>query len=476
VQPSQDFLVEGIETVVLTLTNIDDSYVIGEGAASATNTIADSSTLVRISTTRDAVEINAAGSLASQDGLFTISRTDSRFFVSQYPAMTVYYHVTGGSATSGVDYATTNLTGNVSFLAGQDTVTIFVRGLEDNIIEPPETVTISLIATNGYIVDNNWSNATLSIQDNVATNIFVPVVTNIISPIGIDYHAPLNSLIVSRDYNTLNPTNFARIYLEGGTVVTQWSTVRGLPDEIKLATVKVTTNGFTNGQTYFGTGTNVIGRISVDGATAVTNWTVLAGETQELRGSLYVDQTGVWSNDLIAVMSNEVTNNFSKHIYRVHANGTYQLVASINTLHLEGCITVPNDSTKWGPWAGKILTGDEITHEIYAIATNGTVSSSFGLGINPEDFDFIPANQRLYICEPDRYMILKLTATFDSFYTDALLITQAGESNERAKLFIVKRNADNSGWDIRSLPYYNPTGPNSHFEHVTFAPIDLPTQ
>ena len=475
VQPSQDFLVEGVETVVLTLTNIDDSYVIGQDAASATNAIADSSTMVRISATSDSVEINQAGSLASQDGLFTISRTDSRLFVPQYPAMTVYYRVSGGTAIGGVDYATTNLIGRASFLAGQDTTTIFVRGLEDNIIEPPETVTISLIATNGYMVDINWSNATLSVQDNVATNIFVPVVTNLLLPIGIDYHAPSNSLIVSRNFDIPDAPDLARVYVQGGTIVTQqWSTIHGLPDELKLATVKVTTNGFISGQTYFGTGTNRIGRISVDGATAVTNWTALVGETQDLRGSLYVDQTGVWSNDLIAVMSDDVTNNFPKHIYRVHANGTYQGVAFIGTPHLEGCITVPNDYAKWGAWAGCILTGDETTHVIYAITTNGAVSPYF-LAINPEDFDFIHLDEHLYMCDPDRNMILKLTAIFDSSYAGALLITQAGESHEGAKLFIVTRDVETDQFVIRSIAYRLGVA-DSHFEHVTFAPIDLPAQ
>jgi hypothetical protein len=205
------------------------------------------------------------------------------------------------------------------------------------------------------------------------------------------------------------------------------------------------------------------------------NWAVLAGETQDLRGSLYVDQTGVWGNDLIAVMSNEVTNNFPKHIWRVHADGTHQLVTTLNTLHLEGCITVPNDPVKWGPWAGRILTGDENTHFIYDVGTDGSWGR-VALGMNPEDFDFIRPEENLYMCDPDRNAILKLTASFDSFYTGALLITQAGELNDGAALFVVYLDPASQKFIVRSIPYLPPSGIGGHFEHLTFAPINLPIQ
>ena len=72
-------------------------------------------------------------------------------------------------------------------------------------------------------------------------------------------------------------------------------------------------------------------------------------------------------------------------------------------------------------------------------------------------------------------MILKLTAIFDSSYAGALLITQAGESHEGAKLFIVTRDVETDQFVIRSIAYRLGVA-DSHFEHVTFAPIDLPAQ
>lgn len=68
----------------------------------------------------------------------------------------------------------------------------------------------------------------------------------------------------------------------------------------------MTRNGFTNGDTYFGNGTN-IGWLSADGTRSNLNWCVLTNGVVTnafiIRGSLHMDETGVWSNQLIAVTS-----------------------------------------------------------------------------------------------------------------------------------------------------------------------------
>jgi len=89
----------------------------------------------------------------------------------------------------------TNLIGNVTFPAGRDSTNIYVQPLADGLLDGDETVTLTLLATNGCVVDTNSPSATIVIQE-LATNIFMPVVTGLGSPIGIDYHAPSNSLIV----------------------------------------------------------------------------------------------------------------------------------------------------------------------------------------------------------------------------------------------------------------------------------------
>jgi hypothetical protein len=214
VNPLADSVIEGTETVTLSLIPTN-TYSFDTNYGSATATIKDSTTTVVISFEQYAVEPNSAGSLSSQTGYFQLTRTDVRSPYPVYPDLTVFYAISG-TASNGVDY--TNLSGAVTFASGQTSTNIYVQPLADNFIEDEgdETVTFRLIQTNGFYVNTNP--ATILIIDNVSTNLFLPVVTNLVGPIGIDYHSPSNSLIVSASFITL-----ARIYTNivvGNTIVT----------------------------------------------------------------------------------------------------------------------------------------------------------------------------------------------------------------------------------------------------------------
>jgi hypothetical protein len=119
-------------------------------------------------------------------------------------------------------------------------------------------------------------------------------------------------------------------------------------------------------------------------------------------------------------------------VWRIKSDGNTSKITNIvnSRPHLEGVITLTNDVQKWGPWAGKIITGteSEILPKIYAIATNGAVTS-FSLGIGPEDFDLIPTNQDLYCADENSYQILKVSRSYFSSYVGDLLITQSGDGN-----------------------------------------------
>src|SRR5437879_13067523 len=78
-------------------------------------------------------------------------------------------------------------------------------------------------------------------------------------------------------------------------------------------------------------------------------------------------------------------------VWRIGAGTTNAMkVAQINDSNgngtsLEGVVTVPNDSAKYGPWAGKILTCAERVGLIYVVDTNGT-STAYNLGLGvPEE-------------------------------------------------------------------------------------------
>jgi len=125
-----------------------------------------------------------------------------------------------------------------------------------------------------------------------------------------------------------------------------------------------------------------------------------------------------------------------------------------------------------GPWAGKILTGDENTGSIFAVDTNG-VAEEFQLGVYPEDFDIIRPNQDLYcavagVVSPGDGPIMKLSRTLLTNYVGDLLITEAGEYDPGLpRLHIL--HWDGTRFVQRWISH------NATFEHVTFAPINLPT-
>jgi hypothetical protein len=120
-----------------------------------------------------------------------------------------------------------------------------------------------------------------------------------------------------------------------------------------------------------------------------------------------------------------------------------------------------------------LLCSSDAPHDfslVYAVDLSGAVES-FALGIYPEDFEIIPsnvANQNLYCVQPDPGAILKLSGTLLTNYVGDLLITDAGEKSPAGKLFIAHWNGAN--FEIRSIAH--PAA--NRFEHVTFAPINLP--
>src|SRR5205823_2361660 len=89
------------------------------------------------------VSIRATDGVASEPGIntgtFTVTRTGNTT-----SALTVSYTVSG-SATSGTDFTT--LSNSVVIPAGSATGTILVTALDDLVVEPTETVMVTLAAS-----------------------------------------------------------------------------------------------------------------------------------------------------------------------------------------------------------------------------------------------------------------------------------------------------------------------------------------
>ncbi|MBW4654109.1 MAG: DUF4347 domain-containing protein [Kaiparowitsia implicata GSE-PSE-MK54-09C] len=150
VNPVLDELVEGNETVVLTL---DDSstYVVSSTQDNATVMIQDAPVISVIA--QDAI----ASELPGNPGAFRLTRTGD---LSQ--ALTVNYTV-NGTATNGTDY--NSLTGTAVIPAGQSFVDVQVNPVLDELVEGDETVVLTLDDSSTYVVSSTQDDATVTIQD-----------------------------------------------------------------------------------------------------------------------------------------------------------------------------------------------------------------------------------------------------------------------------------------------------------------------
>jgi Calx-beta domain-containing protein len=418
--------------------------------------------------TSTTVTISATDTNAVENGdpgEFTVTRTGSTA-----AALTVFYSVSG-SAINGVDY--TSLSGSVVIQSSAPSATITVNPIDDSLLEVPESVTMTLILTNTYLVGTP-DHASLTIKDDVDDDLSDPEsVATLNGPTGIDYHPATNALIVAFNQPTGNPHSFLRIASNGAS--TNWTTLSGMgftDGEIKLAVVPTTANGWTAGDMYFGTAqTGKIGRISANGSTVNTNWATLTnasqgvGETSILLAGMHVDRTGVFNGDLIVASG-------SGGVWRVTSSTNATKLAQVDDefgdpVHLEGTLTLPNDPSKYGPWAGKILTCGEQTHLLYTVDTNGAVASlNFGID-RPDDADLVVTNQNLFIVsrnfgDPPNSSVLKFPKTaFDGFVDDVVIPEEISNG-------VVVLHWDGVKFVMRRLTVQ----PSAVLEQAAFAPIE----
>lgn len=129
-----DAIVEGTETVTLTLTAVTAANT-GITLGSPLNASANI-------TDNDAATISIA---KITDGVEAAAPTNALFRVTQTAAAstdTVITYTVGGTATSGSDFTAPG--GSLTILAGQTTADISVAVIDENVVEPTETVSLTL--------------------------------------------------------------------------------------------------------------------------------------------------------------------------------------------------------------------------------------------------------------------------------------------------------------------------------------------
>jgi len=298
----------------------------------------------------------------------------------------------------------------------------------------------------------------------------VAITTEFNSPVGIDFHEPTETVIMSVNYSGGDPYNFERVE-EDGTHV-QFSTYAGLTNEVKIATARSgNPAGFPSGEFFVGNGIDgQIARISADGTSISNPWVDLPGDGNGLmRGSLYVDRTGAFDGDLVAVTTDG-------EIWRVDAAGNPTMVADLPGVHLEGLATVPDAPARYGPLAGKIIAGAEQEGRLYAVSADGS-STYYEFGVNVEDIDIITPYENFFGVNYGGHTLLGVPGSQFAAIAGDIVITQESPSGSS----IWRLYWTGTELVAEQFPLSADSATVQQWEHVTFAgagivevPLDPP--
>jgi len=416
------------------------------------------------------------------------SPTVGKFDLSITPAvpydMLVRYSISG-SAANGVDY----VTNSGSFLVASNTTSAVIEivPLFDTIIEFSESVTFTLtintnVTSGGYLIDPSKPAATMWISD--CSNYLQVAAINLVSPAGIDYHPVQQKLLFGVNLDTNGETNNLAVLGTNG-LVARWSGIHGMAEERKLLTVKSTNNnlGLVVGDVLFNTANaGELGWLSANGSVSNLSWCVLTNETDLLEGSIWIDQTGIFGNNLLAVSGFGFVVGGTRGLWSIPAKTNTVQLTRIPTFHLEGLLSLSNNA-QFGPWAGKLLSADEDKGLIYAFDTNA-LATPFRLDIGVDKLLLIPTNQDVYCVfyddsDHDSGKILKLSRDTLTSYVGDILAEQAGEVDSppqfaAPKLFVNHWDSGIGNFSVRRINLPDCLSGVGHFEGITFAPVDIP--
>jgi len=291
--------------------------------------------------------------------------------------------------------------------------------------------------------------------------LLIAISTPFNTPIGIDYHEPSNTVVLSVNYGTGGvPSNFDRILPNGDHLA--FSNYSGMTEEVKIATARSgNPGGWAPGTLFTGNGVDgEIVRISPDGMTVDDPWVSLPGVNNGLmRGSLYVDRTGIFGGDLIVATT-------AGEVWRVDTQGVPMSIMPPAGVHLEGMIVVPDVPVRYGPLAGKIIAGAEEQGLLWVISPNGT-STTINVGVTIEDIDIITPRENFFGVNYGTSRLLGATADNMAPMVGDILLAQEVVTAGTSGLFRLQWD----GTTLTAAPI--PLAPGSatvgQWEHVTLA-------
>ncbi len=158
INPTDDSVVEADETIVLTVTD-GSNYNVGT-PNSASGTIINDDFVVPDPT----VSVSVSPASVNEDGSGALTYTFTRSGDAS-EALSVSYTV-GGTATQGTDFPTQS--GTVTIAANQTTGTVTINPTDDSVVEPDETIVLTVTDGANYNVGSpNSATGTINNDDDV---------------------------------------------------------------------------------------------------------------------------------------------------------------------------------------------------------------------------------------------------------------------------------------------------------------------
>lgn len=226
ITPIDDSSVEGSETVQIDLAS-NPAYLVNDSARSATIDIADNDLPTVTVIWRDPIRDPIASEPGADDGCITFYRTGATG-----AALTVNYTV-NGTAASGADYKA--LSGSVTIPVDFSYACVYVYPVNDAIIEPDETVVLTISSNDSYTVGSP-SSGTVTIKDNDTQTVTITVSSNAAEPATNGYFK------VSRAGDTTLPLTVTYTVNGTATAGTDYTALSGtvtIPASQSYSTVKV---------------------------------------------------------------------------------------------------------------------------------------------------------------------------------------------------------------------------------------------
>lgn len=172
--PTSVTIPSGQEALVIDLVPVDDGVLEGDEnvllsvqpGSGYTAEVPSVALIVIVDSSRPRVTVTASGTSASEAGPVAGRFTFTRTGAVDEPLLVQFSR--SGSATNGLDYA--SIGGNTAFVtipAGSSSVDLPIVPLADNAVEPAETVVVTLMEADGYLIGDS-ATATVTIEDDPA--------------------------------------------------------------------------------------------------------------------------------------------------------------------------------------------------------------------------------------------------------------------------------------------------------------------